>query len=143
MQKIQRIVKYIDCELKHAEKYADAAANESAVGKDTDIISAYIKLAQVHMENADSLHSIAVKIIDKYKMENGDPPEVMRQLWAYEHTRYVDWASEIKYKIYTEKNNPFSAGSMNIPAGFYVTNMLLLNKIYYIYVLYLLLYTYI
>lgn len=99
MQKIQKIIKNIKKELKGAEAYTSLAVEEKAVTGDMDIVNAYLRMAQNELDNADFLHSIVVKVIDKHRAEKGEPPEVMKQIWAYEHQEYVDWAAEIKSKL--------------------------------------------
>lgn len=103
MREIQKLVKSIQKELKGAEKYIVCAAEEKALGGNTDVINGYLRVAQNELDNADSLHTIVVKVIDKYRTEHGEPPEVMKQLWAYEHKEYVEWVAEIKTALETAK----------------------------------------
>lgn len=56
-------------------------------------------MAQNEIDNADHLHGVVLKVIERHRAEHGEPPEVMKQLWAYEHKEYVDWVAEIKNKL--------------------------------------------
>ena len=48
------------------------------------------------LDNMGNLHDDVVKIIDDYKKEKGEPPEVMLQLWKFEHEQLVEDTTEIK-----------------------------------------------
>ena len=99
MQKIQKLIKNMEKELRGAEHYISYAIEEKASHGDIDIINGYIRMAQCELDNADTLHSIVLKVIEKDRSDHGEPPEVMKRIWAYEHEQYVDWASEIKLKL--------------------------------------------
>lgn len=99
MRQIQKIVKNMQKELKGAERYVSCAVEEKAAGSDMEIVNGYLRMAQAELDNATILHDIVVKVIEKYRQSKGEPPEVMKQLWAYEHKDYVDWVSEIKGKL--------------------------------------------
>lgn len=92
-------VRMIDCELALADKYLDAVMWLQSTTTYTDAASNLAKLAQSHLESADTLHNAAVKTIDSYRAAEGSPSDTMLQMWAARHMDYIDKTAELKHRI--------------------------------------------
>lgn len=93
MRFISKVVKQIEEELKDAEKYIHCA-NEYP-----EYASQYKRLANAEIEHFQILHDMVVEIINNYKMDKEEIPKEMKAIWDYEHVKFVEWATELKYKI--------------------------------------------
>ena len=99
MKKIKDLIKNIKDELKGAEKYINCAIKEKSEDNDIDVVNGYIKMAQNELDHSEFLHGIIVRVITKHRAEKGEPPEVMKQIWSYEHQEYIDMVAELNMKL--------------------------------------------
>ena len=75
-------------EIKLAHKYAKCALEfktEHSVLADT-----YYKLADEKLKHVGLLHAQVVNIINEYKKEHGDPPELMQSLYDMLHKQHIE-----------------------------------------------------
>lgn len=94
MKEIKYIVKQIRDELEDAEKYAKTAAKL----KDTSSTDAatYSDLARQELSHVDSLHKMAVRMIEKQKENGVKVPPAMQAVWDWEHEQMIDRVGKIK-----------------------------------------------
>ena len=94
MKEIKYIVKQIREELEDAEKYAKAAAKL----KDTNSTDAstYSELARQELSHVDSLHKMAVRMIEKKKESGVEVPPAMQAVWDWEHEQMIERVGKIK-----------------------------------------------
>lgn len=97
MKLIKTIVTQIQMEIDAAEDYAESAVEMK--DKDTTLKEMYIKLANAELEHVDILHNAVVRIIDKHRMEKGEPPKEMMAIWEWEHEKHIEEVIEIKMMI--------------------------------------------
>lgn len=97
MKLIKTIVTQIQMEIDAAEDYAESAVEMK--DKDTTLKEMYIKLANAELEHVDILHNAVVRIIDKHRMEKGEPPKEMMAIWEWEHEKQIEEVIEIKMMI--------------------------------------------
>lgn len=96
MIKIMNAVDYMEKELKHAYKFLDYALE--AKHDSQELFELYFKIAENEAANAESIHTIIIRMIDKVAL-NDAPPEVMKQIWAWRHKHYVEEYSQFKAKM--------------------------------------------
>lgn len=94
---IRCIIDMIEDELDGAEKYVEAASKYRLEHRRTS--DELVKLAEVEMTHAKTLHGEVVRIIDEYRAKNGEPPKEMMAIYEYEHGKFVRWAAKIRLMI--------------------------------------------
>ena len=94
MKEIKDIVKQIREELEAAERYAKEAAKLKDV-RSTDS-STYAELARQELGHVDSLHKMAVRMIEKEKERGQQVPPAMQAVWDWEHEQMIDRVGKIK-----------------------------------------------
>lgn len=94
MMVIKKLSGMIEEEITDAKKYAQCALNYKKENKSLGDI--FYTLANEEMKHMSVLHNEVTKIIDQYKKEKGDPPEVMMELYDYLHERHLEEAAEVK-----------------------------------------------
>lgn len=94
MKEIKMIAEQIRDELDVAEEYA----REAARLKDTrsSDASSYADMARQEMGHAETLHKMAVRLIDKETESGAAVPSAMQAVWDWEHERMLDRAARIK-----------------------------------------------
>ena len=97
MKEIKIIVTYIHDELKDAEKYAKQALYYKDENKSASEM--YAQLAREELNHMERLHDQAVKVINKYRSENGAPPVAMLAVWDWEHDKMVEHTAKIKHLL--------------------------------------------
>lgn len=94
MMIIKKLSGMIEEEIADAKKYAQCALNYKKENKTLGDI--FYSLSNEEMKHMGVLHAEAVKMIEQYKKEHGDPPEVMMELYDYLHERHMEAAAEVK-----------------------------------------------
>ena len=96
MMKIMTAVDYMEKELKHAYKFLDYALD--AKHESQELFEIYFKIAENEAANAESIHTVIIRMVDKASV-NDNPPEAMKQIWAWRHKQYVEEYSQFKAKM--------------------------------------------
>ena len=93
---IKCLVAMIDDELEGAENYALSAIKYRADHKKT--ADEFIKLAEVEMTHAKTLHGEVARLIDERRLVE-EPPAPMMAIYEYEHEKQIKRAASIKTLI--------------------------------------------
>lgn len=94
MQIIKKMSELIDEELDAAERYIKCA-NKYKMEYPT-LSRTFATLCENEMQHSNILHSEVIKIIDRYRTEQGEPPADMMAIYEYVHDRQIEWAADIK-----------------------------------------------
>ena len=94
MKLIKMLSEMIEEELDGAEEYVHHAIKT----KETNpaLAKTFYDISMQEMDHVSKLHDEVVKIIDTYRKEHGDPPEVMMAVYEYMHERHMKQANTIK-----------------------------------------------
>lgn len=96
MMKIMTAVEYMQKELKHAYMFLDCAIE--AKEKNPEIVETYMKIAECEAANAEAIHTIVIRMVDKAKLE-ANVPQGMMDVWAWKHKEYIDEYAQFKAKL--------------------------------------------
>ena len=96
MKIIRELSELITEEIHDADKYAQLALHHKGVN--ATLADTFIKLSMEEMDHMNMLHDQAVRIIDAYKKEHGDPPKEMMAVYDYLHEKQMDEAAQVKAK---------------------------------------------
>lgn len=88
------IVGHITDEMEDAKTYAKEAAEWADDCKELADLMA--SLSREEMEHQEKLHAVAVKVIQKFRSEHGEPDEATMAVYNYEHKKHVAKALEVK-----------------------------------------------
>lgn len=94
MKEIKHIVENIREELEGAEHYAKVAAKLKPTNP-TDA-SVYADMARQELGHVDNLHKMAVRAIEKKKMDGVSTPPAMQAVWDWEHEKMMEEVAHIK-----------------------------------------------
>lgn len=97
MIKIKDLIEKMDGELDASQDYAETALRYKT--EDKELADLYVLLAGEELEHYNKLHTQVVRIIDKYRIEKGEPPAEMKAIWDWEHKKEVERVAEIKVII--------------------------------------------
>lgn len=97
MKEIKIIVGYIQDELKDAEKYAKQALYYKDVNKPASDM--YAQLSREELVHMERLHDHAVKVINKWRDENGAPPAAMLAVWDWEHDKMLEHTAKVRHLL--------------------------------------------
>jgi hypothetical protein len=98
MIKIMKAVEYMEHELKNAYKFLDYAIE--AKHESPELYESYVKIAECEANNAENIHTVIVRMIDKYNMDREhEPPKVMKDIWTWKHKEYMEEYSQFKAKL--------------------------------------------
>jgi hypothetical protein len=87
----------IDDELEGAQNYVDAANHYRLEHPKT--ADEFVKLAEVEMGHAMTLHKEVVKLIEEVRTQRGEPPKEMMAIYEFEHGKYMKRAALIRTMI--------------------------------------------
>ncbi len=96
MKMIEQISDMIDEELDDAMKYARCAIQNDS---DVELSRTYRMLAGEELGHAMKLHEQVVRLIKKYRDENGAPTEKMMDRYDYIHERHMRKYADAKLLI--------------------------------------------
>lgn len=88
MEIIKKISHQIEKEIKLAHKYAKCALEFKT--ERSALADTYYKLADEKLKHVGLLHTQVVNIIEEYKKEHGDPPELMQSLYDMLHKQHIE-----------------------------------------------------
>ena len=94
MKIIKKLSELIDDELDAAEGYIDCANKYKM--EYPALSRVFATLSDNEMQHSNILHGEVVKMIEKYRVEQGEPPEGMMTLYEYLHEKQIDRAADIK-----------------------------------------------
>lgn len=94
MKEIKMIAEQIRDELDVAEEYAKEAARLKTTRSND--ASSYADMARQELGHAETLHKMAVRLIDKETESGAAVPSAMQAVWDWEHERMLDRAARIK-----------------------------------------------
>ena len=83
-------------EIRDADKYAQLALHHK--GANVPLADTFFKLSQEEMDHMNMLHDQAVRLIDAYRKDHGDPPKEMQAVYDYLHEKQMDAAAQVKAK---------------------------------------------
>ena len=96
-----KIMNAIDCmekELKHAYKFLDYAL-EAKHADMHELYEIYFKIAENEAANAELIHTVVIRMVDKASMGENQPPQGMKDIWNWRHKEYVEEYSQFKAKV--------------------------------------------
>ena len=94
MKVIKCLADRIEEELNDALTYAELAEKWKETEPETADL--FLELSQEEMGHMEKLHNEAVRQIEKYREEHGEPPECMKMLYDYLHGKHIEKAKMIK-----------------------------------------------
>ena len=94
MKIIQNLSDMIDEEIVDARKYARCALEQRDL--DPELARTFSTLADEELNHSNMLHNQVVRIIKKYREENGEPPAHMMTIYEYLHNRSIAKAAEVR-----------------------------------------------
>lgn len=94
MEYIQRLSDKIDDEIDDAIEYAEMAMD---FREDYPAVAdAIIKISDEEMKHMNILHGLVVSIIEAYRKDKGEPPELMKAIYKATHKKQIAHAAEAK-----------------------------------------------
>jgi hypothetical protein len=98
MVKIMKAVDYMEHELKNAYKFLDYAIE--AKTESPELYESYMKIAECEANNAENIHTVIVRMIDRANMDrDNEPPKAMKDIWNWKHKGYIEDYSQFKAKL--------------------------------------------
>lgn len=94
MKIIKNISEQIEEELEGAEWYTKEALKLR--DEFPMLAKTFYDISLDEMKHVDLLHTEVVKLIEKYRSENGEPPESMKAVYDYLHEKQIEKANKIK-----------------------------------------------
>lgn len=93
---IKELIEKMDDELEGASSYIDMAHKY----KESDKVLAdifYTKSLE-EFKHHDDLHAQIVRIIQAYRLKNGEPPKEMQAIYDWEHKKAIEKAKDVKIR---------------------------------------------
>ena len=84
----------IEEELEDAQSYAELAQHWKEDEPETADL--FLELSKEEMGHMEKLHNEAVRLIEEYRVQHGEPPEGMKMLYDYPHDKHIKKAKLVK-----------------------------------------------
>lgn len=84
----------IEDELECADEYIETALK--CKDENPELAKLMYSISLQELEHMEKLHKAVVEIIEKYRKENGEPPQAMMAVYDYLHRRHIERATKIK-----------------------------------------------
>lgn len=98
MIKIMKAIDYMKKELKHAYTFLDYAIESKQDGQ--DLFETYLKIAECEAQNAENIHTVIVRLIDRASLnKENEPPKAMKDIWNWQHKEYIEEYAQFKIKL--------------------------------------------
>ena len=94
MKIIEKMSDFIDDEICGAKDYAKMAIELK--DEYPAISETFYDLSKEEAKHMNVLHEIVVKIIEKYRQDNGEPPADMLAVYQYLHKKHIEKYEEAK-----------------------------------------------
>ena len=94
MKIIEKLMSLIEDELDDAEKYAHCALKFG--DEYPELRSVFRNLSHEEMGHKEMLHAQVVKLIEKHRLEHGDPPVAMLAVYEHLHERAIERAARVR-----------------------------------------------
>ena len=94
MKIIEKLSDKIANEIEGAEEYIKCALNYKE--EKPQLAETFYRIANEKMGHMNLLHTQVVSIIDEYRKEKGEPPEVMKTLYEILHRKHIEHAATVK-----------------------------------------------
>lgn len=94
MKIIEKITEFIDDEICGVKDYAKMAIDLK--DEYPAISETFYDLSKEEAKHMNVLHEIVVKIIEKYRQDNGEPPADMLAVYQYLHKKHIEKYEEAK-----------------------------------------------
>lgn len=94
MKIIEELSDKIECLIDMAEKYARCALKYKEERQ--TLAEAYYRIANDQLAHMSLLHTQVVTIIEEYRKEKGEPPEVMQTLYNILHRKHIEHVATVK-----------------------------------------------
>ena len=97
MHEIKEIVEDMWEELEGAEHYAIKYAKLK--DKDGNRANVYAGMAKAELEHLDNLHQMAMRCIERHRMEGHPDTAALEMIWEGEHNKIQEKKGKIKYML--------------------------------------------
>lgn len=94
MKIIEKLSDMIEEEIEGAEEYAKCAVKYKE--ENPTMASVFYNMSLDELKHVNMLHDEVVKLINKYRSENGEPPEGMSAIYNYLHDKHIDHVTRVK-----------------------------------------------
>lgn len=96
MRIIKCITDKIKEEIRDAEAYVDLAMKYKE--EYPDVADLFYELSEEELGHMEKLHGAVTELINEYRDENGEPPQVMLELWDDQHREQIESTMMVKVK---------------------------------------------
>lgn len=94
MKLIEKLSDMIEDEIEGAMCYAKTALKYK--DEYPDLSRVLHSLSSQEVEHMNVLHGEVVKVIERYRREQGEPPEAMMAVYDYLHDKQIEKSAEVK-----------------------------------------------
>ena len=101
MRLLKGLIEHIREEAEDVHAYAEEAIRVRE--EDPPLATVYAELAREEMSHAERLHKVAVDLIERAHRAGKNPPEVMKEIWDYEHKIMIEEMAEAKAMLELHK----------------------------------------
>ena len=93
MKEVKLLMEHIEDEIQDAHTYAQLAVEYKE--QEPEMAELFYCLSKEEMCHMSVLHNEAVKLIENYRREKGQPPEDMMAVYEYLHKRHMCEADKV------------------------------------------------